>query len=175
MRQELQAMWAQRRRWAGGQILIATELHYNIRNPEGGGDNEAEEEKGAEVRWGQIQSMVRPSEDCHSTSHNYADSHTSQRIQDGGLASAVRGPGNFSCIALGNLTRPTWNWCLSLSEPSANAATLSAVFTWQSVLPQQQRLEYYMSWEREHFVDGSHAGRRRFAIHTLTLLSFILK
>jgi len=62
-----------------GQILIATEVHYNIRNPEGGGgDNEAEEEKGAEVRWGQIQSMVRPSEDCHSTSHNYADSHTSQ-------------------------------------------------------------------------------------------------
>jgi len=49
---ELQAMWAQKRRWAGGQILIAAELHYNIRNPEGGGegDNEAEEEKEAEVR-----------------------------------------------------------------------------------------------------------------------------
>ena len=45
--------------------------------------------------------MFRPSEDCHSTSHNYADSHTSQRIQDGGPASAVLGSGNFGCIALG--------------------------------------------------------------------------
>ena len=37
--------------------------------------------------------MVRPSQACHSTPHNYADSHTSQRIQDGGPASAVRGSG----------------------------------------------------------------------------------
>lgn len=57
-----------RGRWATDQIPIATELHYNIRNPEGGGFHGAEEEeRGAEVKRGQIQSMVRPLEDWTTT------------------------------------------------------------------------------------------------------------
>jgi hypothetical protein len=62
--------------------------------------------------------MVRPLEDCATDSTwltNYADSHTSQRIQDGGPACEVLGPcqdaercGEFCCISLGNLTWLRW-------------------------------------------------------------------